>query len=89
MTREEVVEKGYEKAKKVVDRMLDGHGENEQEFVKITRALTLEIDIVDGIEIQIYAVRDGADMDGCTNMFSKYDTEKIYDDIRYLLNCWV
>lgn len=87
MTREEVVEKGYEKAKKVVDRMLDGHGENEQEFVKITRALTLEIDIVNGCEIQIYAIRDGADMDGCTNML--FDTEKIHDDIRYLLNCWV
>lgn len=87
MKRREVIEKGFNKVKQVVDRLLDDHGDEEQEFVRITRSLVIEIDISGGCEVQLYALRDGADMDGCTSGI--WDTDSIYEDIRYLLNCWV
>lgn len=87
MTRQEIVEKGFEKAKKVIDRIIDIHGDNMRENVRITRSLVLEINIVGGCDVQIYAIRDGVDMDGCTSGI--WDVDGIYKDIKYLLNCWV
>lgn len=95
MAREERIEKGYRKAKKVIDRMLSTKNiEDVKELVKITDKLTLEINCeraehgddrgaVYGLEV--YAIKDGQAVDVAT-MTVNNDIEQ---DIKYLLNCYI
>ena len=95
MTRQNRIENGYKKAKKVIDRMLASKSlEDVKELVKINDKLALEINCeraeyggdrggVYGLEV--YAIKNGQAVDVAT-MTINNDIEQ---DIKYLLNCYI
>lgn len=91
MTREDRIEKGYIKTKKVIDRMLGSESlEDVKEVVKINEHLSLEVNCEraesgDAYGVEVYALKDGQAVDVVTMTFNN-DMEQ---DIKYLLNCYI
>ena len=95
MARQDRVEKGYKKAKKVIDRMLGTKKINDvKELVKITDKLTLEIlceraeygdDRGAAYGVEVYAIKNGQAVDVATMTINN----NLEQDIKYLLNCYI
>ena len=96
MKREERIEKGYRKVKKVIKKMQKSHSLNYTcELVKISNKLTFEVkcqrkefevheeDIGSAYGFEIYAIKEGRDID-CVTDHGNFD-----EDIKYLLNCYL
>lgn len=86
MDREKLVESGYEKTKKVVDKMIESHNCTEKK-VKISYKLTLEIkcqrtESGGAYGFEIYAIVNGKSVDCCS------DHNSIDRDIKYLIRCY-
>lgn len=88
MDREELVEIGYIKTKKVIDKMMASHSMNcTERRVKISYKLTLEIkcqraDSGSAYGFEIYAITKGEAIDCCS------DHNSIDEDIKYLIRCY-
>ena len=96
MGRQDQIEKGYRKVKKVIQKMKESHSlDYTSERVKITNKLTMEVkcvrsefevrkeDIGTAYGFEVYAIKDGKDID-CASDHGNFD-----EDIRYLLNCYI
>lgn len=94
MTRQEIIEKAYVKAKEVVDRMANSNDpEDIYELIKVNSRLSLEINCIrnvpisgSALEFQVYGIVNGKLMDGCTT--AAWNISRVHDDIQYLLRCY-
>lgn len=88
MNREELIEDGYKKAKKVIEKMIASHSSTcTERKVKISHKLTLEIkcqraDSSSAYGFEIYAIVKGKAIDCCS------DHNSIDEDIKYLIKCY-
>lgn len=97
MSRKEIIQKGFEKTKKVCDRMTGNRDLSDmKETVKITEKLSLEVNCYRGesigiqddgqpLSLEIYAIVNGEDTDVCT--IDDFRTIDKY--LMYLLTCYV
>ena len=95
--REDVIQKGFSKARKVFDKL---NASRDMEYIKdtakITKRLSLQFECIRAdvgtedyigtpVSFEIYAVKDGKEIDCCT----LYVTADVNAEIMYLLNCYV
>lgn len=95
--REDIIQKGLIKARKVFDRMI---GSRDMEYTadtaQITKSLSIKFECQrndtehpdyrgDAICFEIYAVKDGKEVDCCTLHYAP----GVNAELLYLLNCYV
>lgn len=94
--REDVIQKGLIKARKVFDRMNESRDmDYTTDTARITKNLSIKFECVryevsgkskgTPISFEIYAIKDGKEVDCCTLHYSP----DINAELLYLLNCYV